>query len=130
MVSLVLSPCFFLFPYKPHALLRTIIIVAFAILVVNLFHLTVIRHSFYQDQALENRQDRFRVKAPRGRIYDRDGNLLVANLYIADIIVPRKCLTPAMPVPLTGKVRGFRVWNTSRSIAQVSSMMATYWGSR
>jgi penicillin-binding protein 2 len=80
-----------------HALLRTIIIVAFAILVVNLFHLTVIRHSFYQDQALENRQDRFRVKAPRGRIYDRDGNLLVANLYIADIIVPRKCLTPAGP---------------------------------
>lgn len=80
-----------------HAVLRTIIIVAFAILAVNLFHLTVIRHSYYQDQALENRQDRFRVRAPRGRIYDREGNLLVANLYIADITVPRKCLTPAGP---------------------------------
>lgn len=80
-----------------HAVLRTIIIVAFAILAVNLFHLTVIRHSYYQDQALENRQDRFRVRAPRGRIYDRDGNLLVANLYIADITIPRKCLTPAGP---------------------------------
>jgi penicillin-binding protein 2 len=80
-----------------HAILRTVIIVAFAILAANLFHLTVIRHSFYQDQALENRQDRFRVRAPRGRIYDRDGNLLVANQYIADIIVPRKCLTPAGP---------------------------------
>ena len=52
--------------------LSTIIIVLFAILAANLFHLTVIRHSFYQDQALENRQDRFRVRAPRGRIYDRD----------------------------------------------------------
>lgn len=80
-----------------HALLRTIIIVAFAILVVNLFHLTVIRHAYYQDQALENRQDRFRVRAPRGRIYDRDGNVLAANLYIADITVPRKCLTAAGP---------------------------------
>jgi penicillin-binding protein 2 len=80
-----------------HALLRTIIIVAFIILAVNLFHMTVIRHSFYQDQALENRQDRFRVRAPRGRIYDRDGNLLVANLYIADITIPRRCLTPAGP---------------------------------
>ena len=80
-----------------HALLRTIIIVAFSILAVNLFHLTVIRHSFYQDQALENRQDRFRVRAPRGRIYDRDGNLLAANLYIADITIPRRCLTPAGP---------------------------------
>lgn len=80
-----------------HAILRTIIIVAFAILVANLFHLTVIRHSYYQDQALENRQDRFRVRAPRGRIHDRDGNVLVANQYIADITVPRKCLTPAGP---------------------------------
>ena len=80
-----------------HALLRTIIIVAFAILVVNLFKLTVINHAYYQDQALENRQDRFRVRAPRGRIYDRDGNLLAANLYIADITIPRKCLTPAGP---------------------------------
>lgn len=80
-----------------HAILRTIIIVAFAILVVNLFHLTVIRHQHYQDQALENRQDRFRVRAPRGRILDRDGNVLVANQYIADITVPRSCLTPVGP---------------------------------
>ncbi|MBM4131544.1 hypothetical protein FJ250_11060, partial [bacterium] len=80
-----------------HAILRTVIIVAFVILVVNLFHLTVIRHQYYQDQALENRQDRFRVRAPRGRILDRDGNVLVANQYIADITVPRKCLTPAGP---------------------------------
>lgn len=80
-----------------HAILRTVIIVAFAILVINLFHLTVIRHQYYQDQALENRQDRFRVRAPRGRILDRDGNVLVANQYIADITVPRKCLTPVGP---------------------------------
>ena len=80
-----------------HALLRTIIIVAFVILVVNLFKLTVVNHGYYQGQALENRQDRFRVRAPRGRIYDRDGNLLAANLYIADITIPRKCLTAAGP---------------------------------
>jgi hypothetical protein len=30
-------------------------------------------HSHFKDQALENRQERFRVRAPRGRITDRDG---------------------------------------------------------
>ena len=37
---------------------------------------------------------------------------------------------PAMPVPLTGKVSAFFVRKTSRSRAQVSSMMARYCGSR
>lgn len=78
-------------------LFRAIVIGLFLILVGNLFVMMVARHSYYQGQALENRQDRFRVRAPRGRIFDRDGTVLADNLYIADIVVPRSSLAEAGP---------------------------------
>jgi len=67
---------------------RTAVLLLFVVLVGNLFGLMILRHQSWQDQALENRQVRFRMKAPRGRIIDRDGNLLADNMYIADITVP------------------------------------------
>jgi len=78
-------------------LYRALVIGLFLILVGNLFVMMVPRHAFYKEQALENRQDRFRIRAPRGRIFDRDGTLLASNLYIADIEVPRRSLTAAGP---------------------------------
>jgi penicillin-binding protein 2 len=78
-------------------LYRTIVVGLFLILIGNLFLMMIARHSEYKEQALENRQDRFRVRAPRGRIFDRDGTLLASNLYIADIIVPKGTLTAAGP---------------------------------
>lgn len=71
---------------------RMIVIGLFLILIGNLFVMMVPRHAFYKDQALENRQDRFRVTAPRGRIFDRHGTLLADNMYIADIVVASKSL--------------------------------------
>jgi penicillin-binding protein 2 len=73
-------------------LFRLVVIALFAILLGNLFVMMVLRHGDYQDQALENRQVRFRVRAPRGRILDRDGTLLADNMYIADIMLPRTSL--------------------------------------
>ncbi len=52
-------------------LFRAIVIGLFLVLLVNLFVMMVPRHTYYKSQALENRQDRFRVRAPRGRIFDR-----------------------------------------------------------
>lgn len=78
-------------------LFRAIVIGLFLILIGNLFVMMVPRHAYYKGQALENRQDRFRVRAPRGRIFDRDGTLLADNLYIADIIVPRSSVTATGP---------------------------------
>ncbi len=71
---------------------RFIVLALFLILVGNLFYMMVLRHGFYKDQALENRQVRFRVTAPRGRITDRHGAILADNLYIADITLPRSSL--------------------------------------
>ncbi len=78
-------------------LFRTIVIGLFLILGINLFVMMVPRHEFYKGQALENRQDRFRVRAPRGRIFDRHGTLLADNMYIADIVVPRSALDGDVP---------------------------------
>jgi penicillin-binding protein 2 len=78
-------------------LFRGTILLLFGILCVNLFLMQVPRHQFYKSQALENRQLSFPVKGPRGRILDRDGNILADNLYIADITVPPKAIREGMP---------------------------------
>lgn len=76
---------------------RIVVIALFLVLGVNLFLMMVPRHDYYKEQALENRQVRFRVRAPRGRVLDRDGVLLADNMYIADITLPRSCLENAQP---------------------------------
>ncbi len=76
---------------------RGVVLVLFSILIANLFYMMVPRHGFYKEQALENRQVRFKVTAPRGRITDRYGTILADNLYIADITLPRSALQGSDP---------------------------------
>jgi len=76
---------------------RGVVLVLFLILFGNLFYMMVLRHGFYKEQALENRQVRFPVSAPRGRITDRNGTILADNLYIADITLPRSVLSKDPP---------------------------------
>jgi penicillin-binding protein 2 len=76
-----------------HGIFRSVVIILFLILVGNLFVMMVPHHRYYKDQALENRQVRFRKRAPRGLILDRDGVILADNTYIADITVPANSLT-------------------------------------
>ncbi len=64
----------------------------FGILGLNLFIMQVPRHDYYQSQALENRQVSFPIKGPRGRILDREGNILADNQYLADITLPAAAL--------------------------------------
>lgn len=77
--------------------LRVVIVAALLILVGNLFVMMVPRHAYYEGKALRNRQDRFRVRAPRGRILDRHGTVVADNMFIADITVPRTALDAAGP---------------------------------
>lgn len=76
---------------------RVVVLALFLILVGNLFYMMILRHGFYEEQALENRQVRFRVSAPRGRIIDRHGAIVADNLYIADITLPRSSLSGSEP---------------------------------
>ena len=50
---------------------RSLALLLFAVLFLNLVGLMVVRHDHYRERALKNRQVQFRVPAPRGRITDR-----------------------------------------------------------
>jgi len=76
---------------------RSLVLILFAILTGNLFGMMVLRHGEYEGKALENRQLRFRVKAPRGRVTDRYSALLADNMYIADITLPTNALREGYP---------------------------------
>lgn len=78
-------------------ILRLAVLLLFGLLIGDLFYMQIIRHDYYRGLSLQNRQVQVRVKAPRGRIMDRDGNILADNIYIADITLPRTALGEAGP---------------------------------
>jgi penicillin-binding protein 2 len=53
----------------------------------RVFFLTVIRGSYYQEIARNNRVRAITIKAPRGKIYDRFGKVLVNNVPSLDAII-------------------------------------------
>ncbi len=71
---------------------RLTLLVLFALLLVNLFGLQIVKHGDFAQRSVENRQVRTRVRAPRGRILDRDGKVLADIVYVADITVPAGAL--------------------------------------
>lgn len=79
------------------SVLRGVVILAFAVLVVNLFIMQLVLHDRFKDQALKNRQELKRIPAPRGLITDRYGTILADNKYIADITLPRSVMTSSEP---------------------------------
>ncbi len=76
---------------------RSLALLLFGILLLNLFGLMVIRHEYYRDRALKNRQVQFRVAAPRGRITDRDGIPLADNRFHSDITIPASTFSGGAP---------------------------------
>ena len=83
--------------YVRNRVLRGVVLLLMLVLVGNLFGMTVLKHSDYKDQALDNRQVSFRVRAPRGRILDRHGTPVADNMFVADITVPAAALGDAGP---------------------------------
>jgi penicillin-binding protein 2 len=67
---------------------RSLALLLFAVLFLNLVGLMVVRHDHYRERALKNRQVQFRVPAPRGRITDRHGTPLADNRFHSDITIP------------------------------------------
>jgi penicillin-binding protein 2 len=76
---------------------RSLALLLFGILFLNLFGLMVIRHEHYRERALKNRQVQFRVPAPRGRITDRHGTPLADNRFHSDITVPASSFAGGKP---------------------------------
>ncbi len=64
-----------------------IIIAALIILGARVFYLNVMKGSYYQEVAQGNRIRSIAIKAPRGKIMDRFGDVLVNNIPSVDLVV-------------------------------------------
>jgi penicillin-binding protein 2 len=74
------------------ALLSVLITVAFVVLFWRLWFLQVLASESFNELARENRVRIVRIEAPRGRILDRDGEVLVANRILDALTVERSLL--------------------------------------
>jgi penicillin-binding protein 2 len=108
-------------------ILRGLILVLFAVIVTDLFYLQVTRHEHYQGQSLQNRQIRTRVKAPRGRILDRSGEILADNIYIADITLPRSSLSIAGPDSTLEKIVTWLNLDRDRVYERLMNQLESGW---
>ena len=89
---------------------RLVVMILFAVLLVHLFVMMVTNHGKFESQALNNRQVSRRIRAPRGMITDRDGEILVKNVFTANITVPADCLkNDARDSTFTRLVRWFNL---------------------
>lgn len=72
---------------QPLNWLWTIIIASVIILGLRMIYLNVIKGSYYQKVAQENRIRSIIIKAPRGKILDQTGEILVNNVPSVDVVV-------------------------------------------
>jgi penicillin-binding protein 2 len=62
-----------------YGLLSTIVVVGLSLIVIGLLQLQVVQHEHFRDLAKNNRVRMEVTRAPRGAIYDRNGELLADN---------------------------------------------------
>src|SRR4030042_3454214 len=65
---------------------RLLAVSVFLILAFRIFYLQVVKGGYYSDLARENRGRYIDIKAPRGLVYDRNGEELVRNIPSFDVI--------------------------------------------
>jgi penicillin-binding protein 2 len=72
--------------------LRLIALAIFLLFGVRLYWMQVINHEAYEEMAMQNRLRRLPIKAPRGRILDRNGIALAGSRPSYNIVVSREDL--------------------------------------
>lgn len=61
---------------KRYKIYRIVMFSLFSLLSLRLFYLQILQHPYYEKKALKNFIRPIRIQAPRGRIFDRKGNVL------------------------------------------------------
>src|SRR3954463_10218144 len=72
------------------AVLQYIITVAFSVLAVSFWVLQVVQHAKYAELAENNNQRTLALRAPRGVLFDRNGQVLVENRHSFSISIVRE----------------------------------------
>ncbi|MGO9274676.1 MAG: penicillin-binding protein 2 [Terriglobia bacterium] len=88
------------------AALQYVVAAALLFLLLGYWHLQVGQHQYYEDQAQHNRLRNLPVIAPRGRILDREGRVLVDNFPAFSVLLLRESITPLAPDRISGIARG------------------------
>ncbi|MEE8585156.1 MAG: penicillin-binding protein 2 [Acidobacteriota bacterium] len=70
-------------------ILRTLFCFALCLMLGRLWHLAVVQFAYYEELALNNRIQTVPLSAPRGRIEDRQGRVLVDNTQALKLLVYR-----------------------------------------
>ncbi|HMD96713.1 MAG TPA: penicillin-binding protein 2 [Terriglobia bacterium] len=88
------------------AALQYLVAASLLLLLLGYWHLQVGQHQYYEDQAQRNRVRNLPVIAPRGRILDREGRVLVDNFPAFSVLLLRESTTPPSPDRISGIARG------------------------
>src|SRR5205823_4143808 len=72
------------------AVLQYVIVVTFSVLAVSFWVLQVVQHAKYEEMAENNHQRTLALRAPRGVVFDRDGQVLVENRHSYSISIVRE----------------------------------------
>ncbi len=73
--------------YDRFTIILVVLVILMSILSLKLMYLTLFKGNYYRDIAKNNRLREIKIPAPRGNIYDRNGELLATtrNVYVANI---------------------------------------------
>lgn len=57
-----------------------VIVLIYLLLILKMYHLQVVKYDYYKKLAEDNSIKRKKIESPRGKIYDRNGKLIVTNI--------------------------------------------------
>ena len=78
---------------KRYKYLVIIILIVFSLLIINLFYIQILNNKFYKEKLTTLTLNVIEgSSSPRGRIYDRNGNLIVDNVAIKTIYYKKQKL--------------------------------------
>jgi penicillin-binding protein 2 len=97
------------FPAWKLAFLQYVVAVTFLILLGGYWRLQVGQHQRYADQAERNRIRNLPVIAPRGRILDREGRVLVDNFPAFSVLLMRENAAGLLPARVEAMARGLHL---------------------
>jgi penicillin-binding protein 2 len=97
------------FPAWRVAFLQCAIAATFLVLMLGYWRLQIGQHRYYLQQAERNRIRNLPIIAPRGRILDREGRVLVDNYPASSILLMRERSTLLDPARMEGIARGLNL---------------------
>ncbi|HUY14881.1 MAG TPA: penicillin-binding protein 2 [Terriglobia bacterium] len=91
------------------AFFQYVIVSTFVALLIGYWRLQIAEHRYYQQQAERNRIRDLPVIAPRGRILDREGRVLVDNFPAFSVLLLREDLPKLTPDRIRGIAQGLEI---------------------